>query len=93
MKRQGKKIEMVDLPRLVELDRLLALGKGVTVSELVERFKVSSKTVYRDLELCKMLYGRRLSFVEERYNRRRYRIDAVDRVFAPWVDSRAARLK
>jgi hypothetical protein len=93
MKRQGKLMEMVDLPRLVELDRMLARDKGVTVAELAQRFQVSTKTAYRDIELCKLLYGRRLSFTEERHNRRRYRIDGADRLFATWVRSRTQRLK
>jgi len=85
-------MEMVDLPRLVEIDRLLSHAKGVTVAELAERFGVSTKTIYRDLELCKLLYGRRLSFSEERHNRRRYRIDADNRMFAPWVQARTKLL-
>jgi len=93
MKRQGKRLEIVDLPRLCEIDRLLSLKSGATVTELAARLAVSSKTVYRDLALCRVVYGNRLIEIHEAHNRKRYRIEPDNRMFATWVSERAKRLK
>ena len=81
----GKNLEFVCLPRLVLIDHRLARPNGATVSELAAKCNCCEKTVRRDLEILRRLYGSRLQVAVEDFNRKRYKVAPSYQVFAAWV--------
>ena len=88
VRHNGNNLGEVDLPRTVEIDRLLTRQHGVTVEQLATMLNVSTKTIRRDLDTMHRLYGRRLIVDVGQHGRKTYRIDAENRIFARWVAGR-----
>lgn len=94
MKHNGKVLDLVELPRLVAIDRLLSRKQGATVEQLAKILGVCHKTIRRDLDVLRRLYGaRRLEVITGQHGRKTYRIDESKRIFSPWVSGRVKYLQ
>jgi len=67
--------------RIVKIDRMLHSGKSPPLSELVEKFNVSQRTLERDIECLRDYFGAPLVFDRNnkvyRYSNKDYRLPAI----------------
>ncbi len=94
MRINGNNLGEVDLPRMVAMERLLCRPGGATIEQLAKSLDVNPKTIRRDMDVLRRLYGaRRLEVTTGQHGRKTYHVEPGERIFAPWVSSRVKCLK
>ena len=87
--KSGRAFDKLDLVRSLAIERLCSRAGGASVSELCVRTRVSTKTIHRDLDHLKLVYGSALRLIAEPPSYR-WKIDGSFRLFTPKAHARAA---